>query len=340
MQFYNQEYWPFFWLLPAMAVAVWYASRLKKRRLAGFGVHATMTRLSNFSARRGRDRYLLLGLAFVFVLFALLRPQWGEEKKKLTRKGVDVIFLLDTSLSMLAQDVKPSRIAKATTEIKSFVKKLQGDRVGLIPFAGSSFLQSPLTLDYSAFFLFLEAVDVGFIPEPGSALSDALSNAIRSFPKGEKKYRVVVVFSDGEFHGENLESVLKQAGAEGVRVYAVGLGTSEGEPIPLKAEKGKVVGYKKDGSGQVVITHLDDRLLTDMAKRTGGLYFPATGAEQEINLIYQDMQKLGKKEFKEKLMTEKEDHYQLFLAMGTLMLLVSLFVTERQKATLALGVHR
>ncbi len=333
MQFYNPEYFLSFWLLPLLIFLFVLAIRRKLNRKRLFGNLKTIDRISNFSERDWKLRAVAVCLAIVFALFALLRPQWGEEKKKLKRKGVDVIFLLDTSLSMLAADAKPNRIEKAKMEIKSFVKQLKGDRVGLIPFAGSSFLQCPLTLDYAAFFLFLDSVNVGYIPDPGSSLADALNNAIQSFPKDEKKFRVAIVFSDGEFHGEDVEPSLKKALEEGVHIYAAGVGTKEGEPIPLRAGKNKVVGYKKDSSGQVVISKLNAELLSKLANESGGMYFPATPAEREVDLIYQDMQKLGKKEFKEKLLTEKEDHYQGFLFIGLLFLFYLLFTEGRLKKT-------
>jgi Ca-activated chloride channel family protein len=307
----------------------WLASRAKSGRLDRFGKRTAVCRLSSFSPRHWRFRSALILTVFVFSLLALIRPQWGQEKKIIERKGVDVIFLLDTSTSMLAQDVKPSRFEKAKIEIKSFVKKMKGDRVGLIPFSGSSFLQSPLTLDYSAFLLFLDAVSVGYIPDPGSALGNALANALRSFPKDEKKYRSIVIYSDGEFHGEDLSDAIKKAQAEEAHIYCVGTGTKDGEPIPLRAEKGKVVGYKKDRAGQVILTRLDSESLSRIARETGGIYLPATPGEKEIDIIYRDMQKLGKKELKGALMTEREEHYQLFLLVATLLLFLCAAANDR-----------
>lgn len=338
MQFYNQEYLPLFWIVPpVVGLSFWYAIRAKGARLKKLGNIHTVSRMSDFSFRDWRFKVLVLILAVFFLFFSLLRPQWGEEKKKIKQKGLDVIFLLDTSLSMLAADVKPNRIEKAKIEIKTFVKKIKGDRIGLIPFAGSSFLQSPLTLDYSAFFLFLDAISVGYIPDPGSSLSDALLNAIRAFPKGEKKYRAVVVFSDGEFHGEDFSEISKQASQQGIRIYTVGLGSKEGEPIPLKAGKGKIVGYKKDTSGQVVITRLNEQVLTQIANQTGGLYFPSTAGEQEMDLIYKDMQTLGKRELKEKMLTEREEHYQLFLLIGLMLVMVSALLGESRRTPEKIG---
>jgi len=186
MQFYNEHFLILFWCVPFMFLVYWYAAGAKKRKLGLLGHFSTIKRMSTAWGQKWRLKAFLALLAVVFAVFALARPQWGAEKKKIERKGVDVVFLLDTSLSMLAADIKPSRIEKAKLEIKAFLKKLKGDRVGLIPFSGSSFLQSPLTVDYSAFLLFLDAVNVGHIPDPGSELKDAIDTAIRSFPQSDK----------------------------------------------------------------------------------------------------------------------------------------------------------
>ncbi|HNV86919.1 MAG TPA: VWA domain-containing protein, partial [Candidatus Omnitrophota bacterium] len=236
MQFYNTQYLTAFWSLAIVAGSFMIAAKLRRKRLARLGTLKTVLRMSNFSQKKHRRRNLALFLAFAMGLIALAQPQWGAEKKQIERKGVDVIFLLDTSLSMLVQDTKPSRLEKAKIEIRSFVKKFKGDRVGIIAFAGSSFLQCPLTLDYAAFFLFLDAINVGYIPDPGSSLEDALENAAQSFPSGEKRHRAIIIFSDGEFHGEALKSAIEKAVSEGITIYCIGLGTTEGEPIPLKTE--------------------------------------------------------------------------------------------------------
>lgn len=331
MQFYNSEYLNALWITAILAFIYLLSAKLRRKKIATFGVPSTVHKMSNFSSKNWRIRTLAILAAVVFAVLALSRPQWGMEKKKIERKGVDILFLLDTSLSMLSQDTKPSRMEKAKLEIKSFVKKMKGDRIGLVAFAGSSFLQCPLTLDYSAFFLFLDAINVGYIPDPGSSLSEAIANAFRAFPSGDKKHRVIIIFSDGEFFEENLQETSKKARQEGITIYCIGLGTKEGEPIPLKAEGGKVVAYKKDSSGKVVITKLEEGSLISIAQDTGGLYYPATPHEQEIDLIYRDMQKLGKKRLKSQLATEKEDHYQLFLGAAVILLLLSLLLRERKR---------
>jgi len=331
MQFYNSQYLIALWSLAIVALIFILAAKIRQKRLAQLGTLKTVLRMSTFSAKNRRRKNLALFLALALGLIALSQPQWGTEKKQLERKGVDIIFLLDTSLSMLAQDTKPSRLEKAKLEIRSFVKKFKGDRIGLIAFAGSSFLQCPLTLDYAAFFLFLDAINVGYIPDPGSSLQDALENAIHSFPSGEKRHRVIIIFSDGEFHGESLKSLAGKSIQEGITIYCIGLGTAEGEPIPLKTEGGKVVAYKKDNAGNMIVSKLNEGTLASLAKQGNGLYYPATANEQEIGLIYKDMQKLGKKKLKSRMLTEREDHYQLFLLIALLLLTLSALASERRR---------
>lgn len=240
-----------------------------------------------------------------------------------------MIFLLDTSLSMLTSDLKPNRFEKSKFEIRSFLKKFKGDRVGLIAFAGSGFLQSPLTLDYGAFLLFLDSVEVGYIPDPGSSLREAIETAIRSFAEKDKKFRVAIVLSDGEIHGEGLDSVLERAKKENLRIYALGVGLKEGAPIPLKTEQGKVVAYKKDRAGNIIISRLDETTLIKIASETGGRYFPVSPGEREVDLIYQDMQGLGKRELKTQLITEREEQYQIFVFLAILLLVWEALMGER-----------
>ena len=333
MQFFEPQAFVILWFVPAIVGLAWFAGQSRRKRMERFAVLSTLqTKLTpDHRPNENRLRVVYLVLAVIFATLALARPQWGEEKKKIERKGVDIIFLLDTSLSMLAEDVKPNRLEKSKLEIKNLVHRLKGDRIGMVAFAGSSFLQSPLTLDYSAFFLFLEAIKTGYIPDPGTSLARAVRLAIRSFSGKEHKHRGLVIFSDGEDHEGNLEQVLEEAKKAEVRIYTVGTGTAEGEPIPLRDEEGRKNGFKKDREGQVVITKLNRPVLEKIAADTGGLYLPATPAEQEVDVILKHMESLGKQQFKEKVIAEKEDHFQFFLLLALLFLILEMFLKPTRK---------
>ncbi len=323
MQLYEPARLIFLWSIPVAFLLFVWAETEWRRRLGrlGKGEFLRSRLMPEFSIGRRRMSWILLLLVFLFSTLALARPQWGEEKKKVERKGVDLLFVLDTSLSMLAEDVKPSRLEKSKFEIRNLIRRLKGDRVGMISFAGSGFLQCPFTLDYSAFLLFVDAVKVGFIPHPGTSLAQAIEIGVRAFPEKSRKYRAMIVFSDGEDHEGGVAQAVEAAKRAGIRIYTVGTGTEEGEPIPLRgASNDKLAGYKKDRNGEVVITRLNGPLLKEIAKETGGLYLQATPGEREIDIILKHMESLGERQLKERLITEREDHFQLFLIFAFLLL--------------------
>lgn len=337
MQFFKPEAFIYLWVLPLLAAVFWLSAVLWKQRVARFADPVTVQSKLLPHLRRHflRTRFLLLAMVFILSITALARPQWGEAKKKVERKGVDIIFMLDTSLSMLAEDNKPNRLKKAKIEIKNFVHSLKGDRIGMVAFAGSSFLQAPLTLDYSAFFLFLDAVDVGYIPDPGTSLLNAVELGIKSFPDQDVKHKAIILFTDGEDHsGGELSSMIDMAKEKNVRIYTVGMGSEEGEPIPLKDQYGRQMGYKKDRAGQVVITKINKKNLEMLASETGGVFFQSTPSEQEVQLIIKHLSTLGKRQFKERIVTEREDHFQVFLIFGFLLLLLEMLVQRHAKKRL------
>ena len=274
-------------------------------------------------------RAILMTLAVLCFVLALARPQWGDEKRTAQRKGLDIVFMVDTSLSMLAEDIKPNRLAKAKFEVETFIRNLRGDRVGMVTFAGSGFLQTPLTLDHAAFLLFLDAVQVGFLPDPGTSLAQAIGLAIRAFPQKELKYKALVLFTDGEDFEGGIEKAIEEAKQANVRIYCVGLGTAEGEPIPLKNEKGERSGFKKDRSGQMVLTRLNRPLLERIAKETGGIYLPATPGEKEVDVILKHMRGWGEQQFAEKVIVEREDQYQVFLIFALIFLIAEMLVRRK-----------
>jgi Ca-activated chloride channel family protein len=323
MQLYEPGRLIFIWAIPLFVLLFLWGEGELRRRLSrlGQGDFLRNRLMPGFSPGRRRASWVLLLVVFLFSTLALARPQWGEEKKKIERKGVDLLFILDTSLSMLAEDVKPNRLNKSKLEIKNLIRRLKGDRVGMVAFAGSGFLQCPLTLDYSAFLLFVDGVKVGYIPHPGTSLARAIDLGIRGFSEKNRKYRAMIVFSDGEDHEGGIAQAVANAKKAGVRVYTVGVGTPEGEPIPLRSsDTGKLSGYKKDRDGEVVVTRLNATLLAEVAKETGGLYLPATAAEREVEIILKHLETLGERQIRERLIAEREDHFQLFLFLAFLFL--------------------
>jgi len=328
MQFYSPYFLNLLWLVPVLVFFFFASGFLNSARLKSF----LKTReiqdklLPHYNRQEWPVRGVLLLSAFLLVVLALAQPQWGEEKKRIERKGVDLIFLLDVSASMLAEDIKPSRVRKAKFEIEAFVKELRGHRIGLLTFAGSSFMQTPLTLDYSAFLIFLSGVDVGHVPDPGTSLGAAIERAVSAFSDEKGMQKALIVFSDGEDHAAQIDSAIALAKQRNVRIYCIGTATGEGAPIPLKNESGVQTAVKKDRSGNIVITKLDRAVLSKVATETGGIYLPATPGEREVDLILKHLASLGEKKLEDRIVTEKEDHYQIFVFIALVLLILEMLV--------------
>ena len=278
-----------------------------------------------------RLKPVLIVVAVLFLVVVLARPQFGIKEQEVKRKGVDILVALDTSLSMAARDIQPSRLIKAKNEVARLIDSLQGDRIGLIAFAGDSFVQCPLTLDYGAARLFLDIINTGIIPTPGTSISGAIKTASNTFSKKEQKYKVLILFTDGEEHEGEAVKIAQEAAEEGVRIYTVGMGRPKGEPIPMLNETGKKAGYKKDSQGNVVMSRLDESTLQKIALMTGGRYYRATPDETELEEIYKDIRKMEQKEIASKQFTQYEDRYQIFLLIAIVVLIVEALLGDRKK---------
>lgn len=330
MHFANSQYLYLFWLVPIFAFLLGWVFRLKKKALRQFAEDRLVSGLINgISAGKQLVKVILFLLFLVFALLALVRPQWGTKLETVKRVGVDIMVALDTSLSMDTQDVVPSRLEKARHEVKALIDILRGDRVGLIVFAGSSMVNCPLTIDQNAVKLFLDIVDTQVIPRPGTNIGEAIRLATQSFsPQEGRRHKVLVLVTDGE----NLEgdpiSAAEEAKSAGVLVFALGIGTGAGEPIPLRDEKGSVTGYKKDENGGVVVSRLDEATLEKIATITGGRYFRATTGEDELQKIYEAVSQMDKTEFQSKVYLTYVDRFQIPLGIALFFLLLESLVSD------------
>jgi len=256
-----------------------------------------------------RGGFFGTGLLLLFV--AAAGPQCGERTEIVKRSGIDLVVALDASTSMLARDVKPSRLERAKVEVTALLDRLRGDRVGLVVFAGESFVQCPLTTDYSAARLFLRAIDPAAMPQQGTAIAGALQEAKRVLDGGTRggAGRAVLLITDGEDNeGEALDAA-KELGDAGTRVYAVAVGNEEGDPIPLTDSKGNVTGYKKDREGRTVLTRTDVAGLRDLTERAGGKVLTADGADLGVGAVAAELEKLQKGEVESRLAVQYDDRY-------------------------------
>jgi len=330
MRFGNPEYFWLLLLLPFLAGYFIWAWQRKQRALARFAdLRIARKLIPPDSGTRQITKWTLFSAFVFFTIIALTRPRFGIKTEMVERRGVDVMIALDISQSMLARDIVPSRIERAKHEIAKFIDLLKGDRVGLIVFAGESFVQCPLTLDYGAAKMFLEPVNTDWIARQGTALAAAIRQAAAAFKSQGKKHNVLLLLSDGEDHEGDAVEAAREAAKVGMRIYTVGIGSENGEPIPLHKGHGSVV-YKKDRSGNLVMTRLNPMILEKIALESGGSYFHA-GTDLDLVRIYNEIAKMEKSDFGMNKMTVYEERYQIFLCIALIFLAIEFFIPERVK---------
>jgi len=331
-RFDNLLYLHFLWLIPILIIFYVLVFRWKKNALKRFGNLDLIKKLTQSISRKHQIlKISLIVLAVIFMIFTLAQPQIGTKLEQVKREGVDILIALDVSLSMKAEDIKPNRLEKAKHMIRNIIDLLQGDRIGLIAFAGIPFVQCPLTLDYGAAKMFLDIMDTDLIPTPGTAIGAAILKAVETFEQRERKYKVLILITDGEDHaGEPLKAA-EVAEKDGVVIYTVGIGSAKGVPIPLYNEAGRNVGFKKDRQNQVVTSKLDELTLEKIALQTGGKYYKATGGESELKKIYDEISKMEKKELASLKFSQFEDQFQYLLIFSIIFLIAEVFISERRK---------
>lgn len=324
-----------FWLLALVALLglfVFLALARKKKLLQRFGdIPLIMKNAPYISFVRQGGKAVLLLVALSFVTLALARLQFGTHMEMLTREGIDLVVALDVSNSMLARDMKPNRLEKARQEILGIIDRLQGDRIGLVAFAGEAFIQCPLTLDYGAAGFMLGAMDQQSVSVQGTSLSEAIGMASKAFEAQERKHKVLLLLTDGENHGQGVDEAAEEARKEGIKIFTVGIGSPAGEPIPIVDRNGNQVGFKKDEDGAVIVSRLDEAGLQKISLTTGGKYYHATAGEMELDRIFTEISKMEKKELEGSLVTRYDDRFQWPLALAILLLVGEFLIPERRK---------
>lgn len=274
--------------------------------------------LSRAQPSRRILKFLLWSSALFFLFIALLQPQWNEREELVEQRGRDVLIVLDVSRSMLAEDIKPNRLAFAKAKIKELISHLNSERVGLVLFAGDAFVHCPLTQDIHAFGQFLEQVDANTISAGTTSLDKALSRAVQVYESMPKRdHSLVVAFTDGEDYSVDLASIKTRASKQGIHVFTVGVGTTEGAPVPIIDKEGKKVGYEKEASGQVVISRLHETVLDSLARDVGGVYVRATpDSDADIEHIVQQVAQFEKEAFDHTQISSLDEKYYYFVGIS------------------------
>ena len=331
IRFAHSEYLFFLILIPVSVAGYWFLARARLRALQRFGGLNILERLAKSASRTKRlVKFGLFLLAFVFLVVGFTNPQIGTRLQEVKQEGVDLFIALDVSLSMKAEDIKPNRLEKAKFEIRNLIERLGGDRLGLVVFAGDAFTQFPLTTDYSAANLFLDVVDTDVVPTPGTSIQAAIKRAMDSFDFEDPTTKVLVIITDGEETEGEAFSVAEEAGKKGVIIYTIGMGSPIGSPIPVYNPAGMQVDFKRDRSGSIVITKLDETSLEKIAAVGNGTYYRATNAQNELDDVYKSINSLQKREFGVKQFTDYEDRFQFFIAAGIILLLIELLISEKK----------
>ncbi|MBI4384201.1 MAG: VWA domain-containing protein [Nitrospinae bacterium] len=297
MRFGRPEYLHFLWTIVPLALFLIWAARRKRRALARFCSPQILGKLLDERCfQKQRTKAVLTVLAIAAMIVALAQPRWGSKWEELRQEGVDLVVAMDVSNSMLAADVKPDRLTRARRKVADLLNMLEGDRVGLVAFAGTSFIQCPLTLDYSAVAIFLDALDTGLLPVQGTDIGGALRTSLKAFSGKEKKSKAIILITDGEDQRGNALEAAREAREQGARIFAIGVGQELGAPIP-NLEQG---GFKKDRAGDMVLAKLDESTLQKIAIETGGSYARSVTGDMDLNKIYlEDIKnKVEKKELK------------------------------------------
>lgn len=319
-------------LIPALGLFFYYVSKERQNAISRFGnseLMAMLTKSLSTTKRKVKIGFILIGLFFLIV--ATARPQIGSKLRMAKKEGIDLMIALDTSQSMLAEDIKPNRLLAAKMAASELLKKLRGDRVGLIAFAGTGFVQCPLTTDYSAAKMFLDNITADLIPQPGTAIGEAIQLANKSFVAKASKQKVLILLTDGEDHISSPVDAAKEAAKNNLTIYTVGLGSLSGDPIPERDARGNIIGHKKDRKGNIVLSRLDEETLKKVAEITGGEYYRSTIGGSELDKIFEEITGMEKSELETRFYTDYEEQFQYFLIFALAFLAVEFFISERKK---------
>ena len=331
----EEDIW--FWLLflvVGMVILFLWNTLWKRKTKQLYASDDLLKRLSPSQSRfKATLKLVVLSLAVVCFCIALMNPKVGTKLETIKREGVDVVFAIDVSKSMLAEDVAPSRLEKAQQLTAQIINKLVSDRVGIIAYAGKAVPQLPITTDYAAAKMFLQNMNTEMLSSQGTAIDEAIQLSRTYFNDAEQTNRVLVIISDGEDHKDLSLDVAKAAAKEGIRIFTIGVGSEKGGPIPLK-RNGIVMRYKKNQKGETVITKLNAKTLTAIAEKANGLFIQGQNTKQVTEKFSEILNNLEKKEFEAKTFSEFKDQFQWFLGLGLFFLILDVLFLERKTAWL------
>ena len=302
----------------------------KARAVRKFGEQEVIRQLMPLtSSKKSLLKFFILMLAFASLIFGMANPQVGSKMEKVQRKGADLMIALDVSNSMLAQDIRPDRITRAVQGITKLIDRLEGDRVGIVVFAGKAYVQLPITTDYAAAKLFLSTISTKIVPSQGTAIGDAIDLSVKSF-KQDDRSKAIIIITDGENHEGDAVAAARTAAEEGIKLFTIGMGSPDGTPIPLYDQFDRQTGYKTDRNGQIIVSKLDETTLQQIASAGNGIYVRASTGQDGLGKILDEINSLEKQEIETKMFSEYDSRFQYFLAIAIILLILELLIPERK----------
>ena len=327
----------YFWLLLGipvlvlmfLGVLVWKKTMQKK-----FANPELLKKLSpNRSVFKSILKIAVISLALACLVMALVNPKIGTKLETVKREGVDVVFAIDVSKSMLAEDIAPNRLEKSKQLVTQIINNLASDRIGIIAYAASAFPQLPITTDYASGKMFLQSMNTDMLSSQGTAIYEAIELAKTYYNDEEQTNRVLFIVSDGEDHEGNVQAIAEEAAEEGIKIFTIGVGSQKGGPIPIK-RNGIIQSYKKNSQGETVITKLNASILQEIANEADGTYIEGRNTSNVVEEVTTILQNMDKKEFEAKQFADFKDQFQWFLAAGLLLLFLDIFLLERKTSWL------
>lgn len=317
-------------VIPSLLIVFWLNARWRKRALAQLGELSIIENLiPSYSKILPRWKRFLLLLALAFVMVGMANPQIGTKYEEVKREGFELMICLDVSNSMLAEDLTPNRLERAKQAISRLIDRLKNDKIGVVVFAGEAYIQLPLTVDHSAAKLFLRSIDTDIVPTQGTAIGKSIDLALSSFSANSKANRSIIIITDGENHEDDALEQAAAAAEQGIKVHTIGIGSTDGTPIPIY-QRGQMIGYRKDRSGNTVVTKLNETMLQQIAASGEGTYVRANNSRTGLNVLMDELEGMQREEFDSKMFTSYEDRFQYFFAVALVLLLLEVLIPSRK----------
>ena len=331
LRYDNIEYLYLLLLIPIIILAIIIYSRWQKRSIKKFGDSQLIEQLmQSHSNIRKKIKHILFILSITLLIIGLSNPQIGPKMEEVKREGVDLMIAIDLSYSMMAQDIKPNRLERAKQAISRLIDKLEGDRIGLVVFAGEAYVQLPITTDYSAAKLFLSTVNTSIVPTQGTKIGNAIDLCVNSFDNENAQSKAIIIITDGEAHDEEAISSAKLAQENGIYIHTLGMGLTKGGPIPIYNKYGSTSEFRKDREGNTIITKLNEPMLQEIAQVGMGTYVRANNSKSGLSILFDEINKMEKKEIGTMIFTDYKDRFQIFIGMSLFLLILNIFLLQRK----------